>query len=30
MKEHLTHDLPRLLELAETEKGWDKPRKNCA
>jgi CheY-like chemotaxis protein len=29
MKEHLTHDLPRLLELAETEKGWDKPRKSA-
>ena len=30
MKEHLTHDLPRLLELAASEKGWNKPAKNCA
>jgi DNA-binding NarL/FixJ family response regulator len=30
MKENLTHDLPRLLELAASEKGWNKPTKNCA
>ena len=30
MKENLTHDLPRLLELAASEKGWDKPTQNCA
>jgi two-component system vancomycin resistance associated response regulator VraR len=30
MKENLTHDLPRVLELAASEKGWNKPRKNCA
>ncbi len=30
MKEHLTQDLPRLLELAASEKGWNKPAKNCA
>ena len=30
MKEHLTHDLPRLLELAASEKGWNNPTKNCA
>ena len=30
MKEHLTHDLPRLLELAASEKGWNEPNKNCA
>ena len=30
MKENLTHDLPRLLELAVSERGWDKPTKNCA
>jgi DNA-binding NarL/FixJ family response regulator len=30
MKEHLTHDLPRLLELAAAEKGWNKPTVNCA
>jgi DNA-binding NarL/FixJ family response regulator len=30
MKENLTHDLPRLLELAASEKGWKKPSKNCA
>jgi two-component system response regulator AlgR len=30
MKENLTHDLPRLLELAASEKGWNKPSKNCA
>lgn len=27
MKENLTHDLPRLLELAASEKGWTKHRK---
>ena len=30
MKEHLTQELPRLLELAAAEKGWDNPTKNCA
>ena len=30
MKEHLTQDLPRLLELAAAEKGWNNPTKNCA
>jgi len=30
MKEHLTHDFPRLLELAASEKGWNNPTKNCA
>jgi DNA-binding NarL/FixJ family response regulator len=30
MKENLTHDLPRLLELAASERGWKKPSKNCA
>lgn len=30
MKENLTHDLPRLLELAMSQKGWNKPSKNCA
>lgn len=30
MKEHLTQDLPRLLELAAAERGWDRPTKNCA
>ena len=30
MKENLTHDLPRLLELAASEKGWNKPSENCA
>jgi len=30
MKEHLTQDLSRLLELAAAEKGWNKPTKNCA
>ena len=29
-KEHLTQDLPRLLELAAAEKGWNKFTKNCA
>jgi DNA-binding NarL/FixJ family response regulator len=30
MKENLTHDLSRLLELAASEKGWNKSTKNCA
>jgi CheY-like chemotaxis protein len=30
MKENLTHDLPRLLELAASERGWNKPSQNCA
>jgi DNA-binding NarL/FixJ family response regulator len=30
MKEHLIQDLPRLLQLAAAEKGWNKPAKNCA
>jgi hypothetical protein len=30
MKENLTHDLPRLLELVASEKEWNKPSKNCA
>jgi DNA-binding NarL/FixJ family response regulator len=30
MKEHLTQELPRLLELAASQKGWNKPAKNCA
>jgi DNA-binding NarL/FixJ family response regulator len=30
MKENLTHELPRLLELAASEKGWNRPSKNCA
>ena len=30
MKENLTHDLPRLLELAVSEKGWNQPSKNYA
>ena len=29
-KENLTRDLPRLLELAAAEKGWNRPSKNCA
>jgi two-component system response regulator AlgR len=29
MKEHLTQDLPRLLELAAAEKGWNQPRKSA-
>ena len=29
MKEHLTHDLPRLLELAASEKGWNKHKKSA-
>jgi two-component system, LytTR family, response regulator AlgR len=30
MKEHLTRELPRLLELAGSTKGWSKPTKNWA
>ena len=30
MKEHLTRDLPLLLELAASRKGWNEPTKNCA
>ena len=30
MKEDLTHDLPRLLELAASERGWDKPSANAS
>jgi len=30
MKEHLTQELPCLLELAASEKGWNKPTRNCA
>jgi DNA-binding NarL/FixJ family response regulator len=30
MKEHLTQDLSRLLELAASQKGWNKPTKKCA
>ena len=30
MKENLTHDLPRLLELAASQKGWNGPARNCA
>jgi two-component system, LytTR family, response regulator AlgR len=30
MKEHLTQELPRLLELAASQKGWNEPTKNCA
>jgi DNA-binding NarL/FixJ family response regulator len=30
MKEELTRDLPILLEQAAAEKGWNRPRKNCA
>jgi DNA-binding NarL/FixJ family response regulator len=30
MKEHLTQELPRLLELAASQKAWNKPTKNCA
>jgi DNA-binding NarL/FixJ family response regulator len=29
MKEHLTQELPRLLELAASQKGWNKPTKDC-
>ena len=30
LKEHLTQELPRLLELAASQKGWNKPTENCA
>jgi DNA-binding NarL/FixJ family response regulator len=30
MKEHLTQELPRLLDMAASQKGWNKPTKNCA
>lgn len=30
MKEHLTRDLPRLVELAASQKGWNDPTKSCA
>ena len=30
MKEDLTRDLPGLLELAGSQKGWNKPSENCA
>jgi len=30
MKEHLTQELPRLLELAASKKGWNEPTKDCA
>jgi len=30
MKEHLTLELPRLLKLAASRKGWNEPTKNCA
>ena len=30
LKEHLTQELPRLLELAASQKEWDRPTKNCA
>jgi len=30
MKEHLTRELPRLLDLAVSQKGRNKPTKNCA
>jgi DNA-binding NarL/FixJ family response regulator len=30
MKEQLTRDLPHLLELAGSKKGWNAPAKNCA
>lgn len=30
MKEHLTQELPRLLELAASQKGWNEPTKDCA
>jgi CheY-like chemotaxis protein len=30
MKEDLPLELPRLLELAASQKGWDNPTKNCA
>jgi DNA-binding NarL/FixJ family response regulator len=30
MKEHLTQELSRLLEMAAAQKGWNNPTKNCA
>ena len=30
LKEHLTQELPLLLELAGAQKGWNDPTKNCA
>jgi two-component system response regulator DesR len=30
MKEQLTQELPLLLELAASKKGWSEPTKNCA
>jgi len=30
MKEHLTQELPRLLEVAGSTKGWNGPTQNCA
>jgi CheY-like chemotaxis protein len=30
MKEHLTLELPCLLELAASQKGWNRPTRNCA
>src|SRR6266478_4387859 len=30
MKEYLTQELPRLLELAASRKGWNEPTKSCA
>ena len=30
MKERLTQELPRLLEVAGSTKGWNGPTQNCA
>jgi CheY-like chemotaxis protein len=30
LKENVTRELPRLLELAASQKGWNKPRETCA
>ena len=30
MKEHLRQELPRLLEFAASQKGWNRPTQNCA
>ena len=30
MKEHLRQELPRLLEFAASQKGWNGPTQNCA
>jgi DNA-binding NarL/FixJ family response regulator len=30
MKEHLTRELPLLLELAASQNGWNEPMTNCA